>query len=51
VVTLVNGQQARWLGRFDLARLHEVTLGGQSSASVIAHLCTQGLCPRMHEAH
>ena len=45
VVTLANGQQARWLGRLDLARLQEVTLGGQSSASVIAHLCTQGLCP------
>jgi hypothetical protein len=44
VVTLGNGDQARWLGRLDLDLLRKIVLAGQSTASVIADLCKQGLC-------
>jgi hypothetical protein len=44
VLTLVNGEQARWLGRLDLDCLREIVLAEQSTASVIARLREQGLC-------
>ncbi|MET4315696.1 hypothetical protein [Bradyrhizobium sp. RT4b] len=44
VVTLANGEPARWLGHLDLIRLREIVMAERSTASIIAHLSEQGFC-------